>query len=547
MAPFVALQFFLHVAGAAALLAPARPRVVAALRASPYDFALGVLGDLHVDPRDLADTLQGRNDVKKCLDAAVVPEGNRFVVSLGDLGESKDCDESGELYAGTTRCFEWARDYFDGFDVPFDVVGGNHDLEGLDEFATDAGNLDAYLRILGKETPQFCRTIAEKTLVVGLGSTKFRDATHTSHEVSVDAEQLRWFEDVLRKHPASEDWRIFCFSHAPIIGSALRVLHENHVINGCCWLNHGDAATPVAGVRAPSRRFIELVRESPQVKFWASGHFHLSHDYEDSITFPGGNNRGSCVFAQTGVMRTKASRDGRRQSRFLRGTEDGFEVCTVNHARDGEVRLDATVTYSDECAVDGTACSTVVFAHAHEDYDHDLWFSAYTPEANDGCYLRDPDGVLNPEGSAHADIADPATICWWHMADGAVLGAYKSMIVEYDSSTLAPLGMVVSADELRGRRVVVIDDGSTMLLYDEATKAASVVQPNEDGSYWRKLVRNKVRRTRESKRVKAATAWLRNELGAEGDAPLTVISSFGPYASHKPLDSTMAPLDDRRR
>ena len=61
---------------------------------------------------------------------------------------------------------------------------------------------------------------------------------------------------------------------------------------------------------------------------WFSGHFHLSHDYEDSITFPGealvgtsgaplgtctagGNRRGHCVFAQTGVMRSHSSRDGR--------------------------------------------------------------------------------------------------------------------------------------------------------------------------------------------------------------------------------------------
>ena len=37
-----------------------------------------------------------------------------FVVSLGDLGESKDCTESKQLYAGTTPCFKLVRDYFDG-------------------------------------------------------------------------------------------------------------------------------------------------------------------------------------------------------------------------------------------------------------------------------------------------------------------------------------------------------------------------------------------------------------------------------------------------
>ena len=54
--------------------------------------------------------------------------------------------------------------------------------------------------------------------------------------------------------------QVFVFSHAPIIGSALRVLQdwhrglqtspaqfkrwqELHVLNGCCWLNHSDGAS----------------------------------------------------------------------------------------------------------------------------------------------------------------------------------------------------------------------------------------------------------------------------------------------------------------
>ena len=226
-----------------------------------------------VDPRDLDHTMEGREHMK-----AHNPD---FVVSLGDLGESKDCTESKQLYAGTTPCFKLVRDYFDGFGVPFDVVGGNHDLEGIDEFNTDAENLEAYLHHLGKDTPQFCHEIAPKTLLVGLGSTKFRDATYTSHEVFVDAEQVKWFEELVASKPAEEGWSIFCFSHAPIIGSGVRVLQENHVVNGCCWLNHNG------GPGAAPQNFIDIVRRSPQIKGWFNGHFHLSHDYEDSITFPG--------------------------------------------------------------------------------------------------------------------------------------------------------------------------------------------------------------------------------------------------------------------
>ncbi|CAE8624992.1 unnamed protein product [Polarella glacialis] len=470
---------------------------------------------------------------------------------------------------GTTECFKLAKEFLDGFGPKFDVVGGNHDLEapgnvsenkpsvvgiasratdstseimshsfqttrlGIDEFGTDEQNLEAYLNILGKETPQFCHQVAEKTLVVGLGSTAFRTATYTSHEVTIDQKQLEWFEKTIAEHPASDGWQIFCFSHAPIIGSALRVLQECHVVNGCCWLNHTDAVN--------SKKFIQVVRENPSIKAWFSGHFHLSHDYEDSITFPGGNNRGSCVFAQTGVMTKRSTRDGRRQSRLVRGNAEGFEICTVDHLKGGQVRLDATVTYSDVCEIPEDAdinnvaastCSTITFAHKHEDYDHDLWFSAYVPQENDGCYMEDH-GVLNPVGT-DIDFANPATVCWWHMKCGAVLGVHNGMIIEYEASTLAPLGMVVSRDELENRRVAVIDDewgGSALVLYDDSSDDVTVVQPNEDGSYWRKVVRNKMHRMREMRRSKAAKNWASKELKKGQNGEINVLSSYGPYTT----------------
>jgi len=308
--------------------------------------------------------LQGRLHMNKILQ----DKPNAFVVSLGDLGESLKCDDSNQLFAGTSACFKLAREYLDGLDFPYAVIGGNHDLEGIDEFGTDEENLRAFLKILGKkERPYFSHEIAEKTLLVGLGSTSFRSARYSSHEVTIDAEQLRWFEETIQMHPASDGWQVFVFTHAPILGSALRVLQELHVLNGCCWLNHSDGAS--------SRRSIEIVRENACIKGWFSGHFHLSHDYEDSITFPGGNRRGHCVFAQTGVMRRQSSRDGRRQSRLVRGNSLGYEIYTLDHKTDGQLRLDATVLYSDSCEVpqdlqidfEPSECSTICFARSHED------------------------------------------------------------------------------------------------------------------------------------------------------------------------------------
>ena len=89
------------------------------------------------------------------------------------------------------------------------------------------------------------------------------------------------------------------------------------------------------------------------------------------------------------------------------------------------------------------------------------------------------------------------------MADGKVLGVHNGMVLEYDSSTLAPLGLVVGKDELKGRQLAIVDSGidggkdklhgreQAVILYDDDINV-TVVQPNEDGSYWRKIVRNKV-------------------------------------------------------
>merc|ERR1711966_353443 len=169
-------------------------------------------------------------------------------------------------------------------------------------------------------------------------------------------------------HPAEDGWKVFVFTHAPPNGSGLRVLQENHVVNGCCWLNHSN--------EAQCKKFIQLVREHRCIKAWFSGHFHLGQDYQDSITFPTIDpkvgpypNRGSCVFAQTSVMRP--------------GNSEGFEICTVDHQKDGKVRLDATITFK------GDSNEVGVYAHEDEAYEHDKYFKVYQPNAGDS--LHPPD------------------------------------------------------------------------------------------------------------------------------------------------------------
>ena len=420
------------------------------------------------------------------------------------------------------------------------------DLEGIDEFSTDEANLEMFCRVHGKDGPQFMRQVAEKTLLVGMTSTIFRGAKYTSHEVTIDKEQLDWFENVVKTHPADDGWKIFVFTHAPPNGSGLRVLQENHVVNGCCWLNHSN--------EAECRKFIELVREHRSIKAWFSGHFHLGQDYQDSITFPTIDpkegpypNRGSCVFVQTSVMRSGTSRDSRQQSRLIRGNKDGFEICTVDHKAGGTVRVDATITYKGD--------TNEVGVYAHEDIAQkdDSLFKVYAPNAGDELHPPD-DGLIQYEDEMMMETPIALdTVAWWYMDCGRVLGLLNGMLIEYDRSTLAPLGLVVGADELVGKRLAVINSGEegcevsyeegmegsdcadaedieqAVLLIDDATGGVTVVQPNEDGSYWRKIVRNKMVRMKEVRRERAAKALAQSMGQAEPD----IVSSWGPYTSTK--------------
>ena len=225
-------------------------------------------------------------------------------------------------------------------------------------------------------------------------------------------------------------------------------------------------------------------------------------------------------------MRGGASRDGRQQSRLIRGDEKGFEICTIDHKRGGIVRLDATISYTDENHEVG------VYAHGHDEVDEmgGDFLRVYSPTEGDECFVDyDNDGYLD---ATESTCVDGQTIAWWKLSCGRVLGVYDGRLIEYDPSTLAPLGMVVSRDELRGRRVAVIDNGyggSACVLYDDDNNSeVTVVQPNEDGTYWRKVVRNKMHRTREMRNVAAAKEWIKEVLP---DQDHDVMSSYGPYTS----------------
>jgi hypothetical protein len=225
-----------------------------------------------------------------------------FMVSLGDLG--------GYSHPGTQLSFDEAKTYFDKFNFPVYPLVGNHDLEGL-EFKTDEANIKAWQDTFNLNCPYY--SVKKDTAIfIFLSSTQFRENTYCCHEVYIDDTQFNWFKQTVHEN---KDKQIFVFSHAPIIGSGIRVLQNLHLRGGNAWLNHSQQP----------EKFIQLVNENPQIKFWASGHNHLSQEYPDTTSIKNG-----CLFCHTGVI-NNITRDGRHQSRLIELDDNQISISTIDH------------------------------------------------------------------------------------------------------------------------------------------------------------------------------------------------------------------------
>eukprot|EP00578_Thalassiosira_sp_NH16_P009670 CAMPEP_0181109508 /NCGR_PEP_ID=MMETSP1071-20121207/18211_1 /TAXON_ID=35127 /ORGANISM="Thalassiosira sp., Strain NH16" /LENGTH=212 /DNA_ID=CAMNT_0023193203 /DNA_START=533 /DNA_END=1168 /DNA_ORIENTATION=- len=184
--------------------------------------------------------------------------------------------------------------------------------------------------------------------------------------------------------------------------------------------------------------------------------------------------------------------------------------------------------------VEGENNELVGVHHAREEaeaYEHEKYFKIvkyHQPNDDardenlhllDGSFKRYNDyGIIKP-----FDI-EMDTVAWWYMSCGRALGMHNGKLIEYDSSTLAPLGLVLDADELVDKKIGIIAPGldaadtckmlldemedtmcvvnciaalssywnerQAIVLIDKKGGLVNIVRPNEDGSYWRKFDRN---------------------------------------------------------
>lgn len=76
--------------------------------------------------------------------------------------------------------------------------------------------------------PHYWAVDLGRVLCLGLSSVRFRSNKDSVHEVFIDQEQLRWFEEQLAN---SEGRPVFVFTHAPPMGCGLKVVEVSFRIS----------------------------------------------------------------------------------------------------------------------------------------------------------------------------------------------------------------------------------------------------------------------------------------------------------------------------
>ncbi len=255
---------------------------------------LAILGDFHYHEKDNALYEKARHQILEFSPDAIA--------CLGDLGRGVTC--------GTSQSFQDAKDYFLSFDKPYYPLIGNHDLES-NEFQTDAEAVSRWTKCFDLQNHYYAVDL-EHTLLLFLSSVYHRENQGSPHEVCLEEEQIEWFQKSVKDN---KDRPIFIFSHAPVLGSHIKILQNLHLKVPNAWTNHMNQP----------ERFIEIIKNNPQVKLWFSAHNHLGQYYKDSV----GKN-GSCLFVHTGVI-SSVTRDGFHHSRFLEFGDQGCVLSTIDH------------------------------------------------------------------------------------------------------------------------------------------------------------------------------------------------------------------------
>lgn len=236
-------------------------------------------------------------------------------IVMGDFGGSKMRSAEG---------LEETKEYVSRAGCPFHAIFGNHDVEYWPDNINAYDPEATYRGVFG-----CCPNRSFKingVLVVCLSIERQPPETMiTPYTVYISEQQYLWAKNDIE---SNRDMPCIIVAHAPVAGSGLR----------CDRPMHNAALDTYLDQTFEARRWVELLRDNPQIKVWVSAHFHLGHDYDTAIT-----KRGGVVHISCGVV-TCCTRDERCHTRIADITEDKrLLVYTLDHNNDDKLILDAEI------------------------------------------------------------------------------------------------------------------------------------------------------------------------------------------------------------
>lgn len=258
-----------------------------------------VLGDFHMNKNELEMTRAAMEDIK-----ASQPD---LVVSLGDLGIRE--------HSGTPQGLQDGKEMLDLTGAPLRAIMGNHDLERESGAGSqEKGTMEReFVQLFGTDSYGVME-FDDYRLFFVTTDPQPEDSCYQIQECYVSEGQYEWLMNELNKRKGVP---IIFFTHAPPIGCGLRTVPNVHVRSTNAYLDQNH--DPI--------RWINLVKDTPEIVMWFSAHYHLGHHHPDSHTLRYGTH-----FFITGVHGS-CTRDESRQSRVIDITPDGTTVRTLDHVK----------------------------------------------------------------------------------------------------------------------------------------------------------------------------------------------------------------------
>lgn len=256
-----------------------------------------ILGDFHIDAKQLELTESAMEDI-----ARVDPD---LVIPLGDFGRNGRIGRPDGLME--------AHSYLEKTGAPLRPIMGNHDLERESGGQQTHGTMQqAFLDIFALPEPYGVLEFPEWRLFFASTEPQPADDCYDVQECYATDRQ---FDDLVAKLEERPGVPVLFFTHAPPIGSGLRTVPRVHVRSTNAYLDQNH----------DPYRWLELVNRFPEIILWFSAHYHLSQGYPNSHQVVQGTH-----FFLTGVH-SSCTRDGKRQSRVLEIDETGLQVRTLDH------------------------------------------------------------------------------------------------------------------------------------------------------------------------------------------------------------------------